>query len=133
MLAKKIKASPTLEQFVEDFFGIGNSVIETVYTGKNCNCGPKAIIKENENEYILSIPLPGFKKEDIDISMDDSLVISSNVENDEFKKSFENKYVIPDDVDRDKIGATMEDGILKVTVGRYKELPKSSVKKIEIK
>jgi len=130
----KIKTSPIMEQFVNDFFGMSTEALESAYTGKNCNCGPKARIKENEDGYILSFPLPGFKKEDININIeDDILIISSEIETDDFRESFENRYGIPEDVDKDKIDASMENGILTVVIGKYKELPKTNVRKIDIK
>ena len=33
-------------------------------------------------------------------------------------------YSIPDDVDIERINASMEDGILKLVIGKYAELPK---------
>jgi hypothetical protein len=75
-----------------------------------------------------------FKKEDININIEDNiLIISSQVEKDDFKRTFENRYSIPDDVDIERINASMEDGILKLVIGKYAELPKTDVKKIEIK
>jgi HSP20 family protein len=130
----KIKTTPIMEQFVNDFFGMSTAAFESACTGKNCNCGPRAIIKENDNDYILSLPLPGFKKEEINIDIeDDILIISSEVIKDDFKESFENKYSIPEDVDKNKIEALMEDGILTIIIGKYKELPKTNIKKINIK
>jgi len=119
---------PTMEEFVNDFFG------RTLQFDNTCDCAPKAKVKETENDYTISLALPGFKKEDVNLNIEgDILVISSQVETDDFKKSFENKYSIPEDVDTEKIEATMEDGILKVVVGKYKELPKTNIKKIDIK
>lgn len=130
MLVLKRKTDlPTMEEFVNDFFG------KNLFTwDNNFDYTPKAKIKENENDYSLSLGLPGFKKEDINLNVeDDVLVISSTVEKDDFKQSFENRYSIPEDVDKDNIEALMEDGILKVVIGKYKELPKTNIKKIDIK
>ena len=120
---------PTMEDFANDFFG------KRPFTWDyDFDFAPKAKIKENENDYSLSLGLPGFKKEDININIeDDILVISSTVEKDDFKQSFENRYSIPEDVDKEKIDATMENGVLTVVIGKYKELPKTNVKKIDIK
>ena len=130
MLVLKTKTDlPTMEDFVNDFFGR-----KPFTSDYNFDFAPKARIKENENDYTLSLGLPGFKKEDININIeDDVLVISSTVEKDDFKSSFENRYSIPEDVNIEQIEASMEDGILKVVIGKYKELPKTNVKKIDIK
>ena len=130
VLKRKPGLSP-MEDFVNDFFGGKNLIGLDLPTFEYA---PKARIKENENDYTLSLGLPGFKKEDINLNVEDGiLIISSTVEKDDFKSSFENRYSIPEDVDIEKIDASMEDGILKVVIGKYKELPKTSVKKIDIK
>jgi len=127
---KKIGLTP-MEEFVNDFFGRKNLV---GFDFPTFDYAPKARIKENENDYSLSLGLPGFKKEDININIeDDILIISSTVEKDDFKSSFENRYSIPEDVDKEKIDATMENGVLTVVIGKYKELPKTNIKKIDIK
>lgn len=128
MLVVRKKAElPTMNDFLNDFFG------RSFLNDLSYDFIPKVRTKENEEDYGLSFALPGFKKEDININIeDDILIVSSNVEKDDFKQSFENKYQIPEDVDREKINATMEDGILKINIGKYKELPKSNIKKIEI-
>jgi HSP20 family protein len=119
-----------MENFVNDFFG------RNLFNWENYNLDytPKTKIKENENDYTLSFELPGFKKEDININVEDNvLVISSVVEKDEFRSSFENRYSIPEDANIDNIQASMEDGILKIVIGKYKELPKTNIKRIDIK
>jgi HSP20 family protein len=129
LVLRKKSDLPTMENFVNDFFG------KNPFTWDyNFDFAPKARIKENDDDYTLSLGLPGFKKEDVNINIeDDVLIISSTVEKDDFKSSFENRYSIPEDVDTDKVEATMENGVLKVVVGKYKELPKTNVKKIDIK
>lgn len=127
LLIKRNPEFPTMESFLNDFFG--RNLLENNY-----DFAPKAKIKENEKDYSLSLALPGFKKEDVNINIEDNvLILSSQVEKDDFKKSFENRYSTPDDVDIEKINASMEDGILKLVFSKYEELPKSSIKKIDIK
>ncbi len=128
MLAIKSTELPTMENFLNEFFG-RNTFLENNY-----DFSPKTKIKENENDYTITLALPGFKKEDINIKIeDDILMISSEVEKDDYKRSFKNSYRIPEDVDVEKIEASMLDGILTITIGKFKELPKTNVKKIDIK
>ena len=127
LVVKRKSGLPTMDTFLNDFFG------KSFFNEFDQSFLPKVRTKENEENYELSFALPGFKKEDININIeDDVLIISSKVEKDDFKQSFENRYQIPEDVDVDKINATMEDGILKIKVGKYKELPKTNIKRIEI-
>jgi len=99
-------------------------------------------IIENENEYIIEVAVPGFKKDDINIDLDDGILsISSEVEtssedkNDgyfrkEFSKvSFIRSFRIPDDVKIDKADASMSDGILSI---KFPKTEEKKTKKLQI-
>lgn len=122
---------PSFDKFAKDFFNgtnFGNIDYEYIEPWEN-KSDVKCKVKESEVSYTLSLALPGFKKEDIDISVEDNyLIVSSKVEKDDFKQPFENKYLIPDDVNMDQVNASMEDGILNVVIGKYLEVPKTSRK-----
>ncbi len=106
----------------------------------------KTDIKDNGGEYLLEADLPGFKKEDINVNLENNyLTISAErkVENEEKDKkgryircersygSFTRSFDVSD-VDTDKITASYEDGVLKLTMPKKeKTLPAS--KKLEIK
>lgn len=91
-------------------------------------------IKETEKSYIVECELPGFKKENINISMNNNVLTidaESTSENDENEKSVKHiherrfgKYTrsfrfIDDSVDISKIKASFDNGILVI------ELPKT--------
>jgi len=130
--------------FAKEFFGDDFlNFTPSIFMSENKNVGKTNIIN-NDNEYIVQMSVPGFKKDDIDISInDDVLTISSEYENskeekkDNFyrkefvKSSFSRSFVIPDDVNIDKIDAEMSDGILNVVFPK-KEI-KEENKKISIK
>ena len=114
------------------------------FEGKN-NGGLSNII-DNENEYLIELSAPGLKKEDIKIELDDDILrISSGMEdvkeetNDgyykrEFYKSrFERSFTIPKIANKNEISASMEDGILIVTILKLKEDKKSENVQIKIK
>ena len=127
MLLIKRNTMPTMDTFLNDFFG------RSFLNESNYDFLPKVRKKENEDSYELSFILPGFKKDDININIEDGvLIVSSTVEKDDFKQSFENRYQISDDVNVEDINAKMEDGILTLKIGKYKELPKTNLKRIEI-
>ena len=106
----------------------------------------KTDIKDNGNEYLLEADLPGFKKEDIDVNLENNyLTIKAErkVENEEKDKkgryircergygSFARSFDVSD-VDTDKITASYEDGVLKLNMPKNeKALP--TAKKLEIK
>lgn len=102
-------------------------------------------IKENENEYLLDVELPGLTKDEIKISLNDGYltILASKEENKEENKD---KYIRKEiyttkqersfyfgNIDENKISATFENGILKISVPK-EELPQLDTKKyIEIK
>lgn len=108
---------------------------------------PAVNIAETDNEYHVELAVPGLKKEDIKISVDqDQLKISAEqksetVENDEDKKysrkefnfsSFTRAFTLPDLADQSKIEAQYHDGILSVSVAK-KEEAKVVVREISVK
>jgi HSP20 family protein len=102
-------------------------------------------IKETDKDYSIELSAPGFKKEELDIKINDGVLTltgeKSNESEDknenytrrEFSKSsFSRSFRIPEDVDENGYDAKFEDGVLKIVVQKPKELPKIE-KKIEIK
>ncbi|MFC4094400.1 Hsp20/alpha crystallin family protein [Euzebyella saccharophila] len=99
---------------------------------------PAVNIKDNEKEFELQLAVPGRKKEDFNIEVDnDVLTISSDRQHeDEVKEgnytrrefsfsSFKRSFTLPETIDSDKINAEYEDGILKFVLPKKEEsLPK---------
>lgn len=122
-----------LEDFFNDDWPYGRSLERQTF---------KIDVQEDENEYVVEAHLPGVKKDEINLELnDDRLTISverqENME--EEKKNYihkESRYasmtrsVYLDGAKDDDIKAKLEDGVLKVTVGKDDERKKS--KKIEI-
>lgn len=92
-------------------------------------------IKETDTAYLLSVDMPGVRKEDLNIQVDNGLVTIEATR----KTLFENgggetrrisrSITVPQSIKRDEVQAQMQDGIL------YLALPKSSEnqsKKIEV-
>ncbi|MEM7486604.1 MAG: Hsp20/alpha crystallin family protein [Bacteroidota bacterium] len=95
---------------------------------------PSVNIKDNTEAFELELAVPGFKKEDFKVEVDnDVLTISSEVksENEEVKdnytrkefsfSSFKRAFTLPETVDGNKIDANYEDGILKLTLPKKEE------------
>ena len=106
---------------------------------------------ENEKDYRIELDAPGMSKEDFNIKLDEenNLVISMEKKNEnkeedkkngrylrrEFSYSkFQQTMILPDDVDKDAISASVEHGVL--TVDLPKQTPEAvqkTEKHIEIK
>lgn len=99
---------------------------------------PAVNIKENEKDFELELAMPGMKKDDFNVEVDDGvLTISSEVNNEDETReenytrkefsyaSFRRSFTLPETVDEDNINASYVDGILRLTLPKKEEaLPK---------
>ena len=104
---------------------------------------PAVDIREEADRYVLEAELTGLTEKDVDVKVQDNLLLlsSKKEENKETKKSdyilkerrsssFSRSFVIPKDVDRDKIDATFKNGLLTLTLHK---VPESKPRAIEVK
>lgn len=98
---------------------------------------------ENDNSFEIDLAVPGMKKDDFTIQLNDKvLVISSentnSVENNsmslnEFNySSFQRSFIVPETVELDKIKANYKNGILKVKLPKKKDSITKSNRVIDI-
>jgi HSP20 family protein len=106
---------------------------------------PAVNIREDDKNYVLDFAIPGSDKKDLKIDMnEDVLTISSEMKNEseenkdgykrkEFSYSaFSRSFYIPENVDREKIGANYKDGVLTVSLPKQEEEKSKISKTIEI-
>lgn len=102
---------------------------------------PATNISETENEYLIEFCVPGIKKEELQLNInEETLSISYKTESKteetgktyfrkEFSQSsFEKKMTLPKNILHDEIKATFTDGVLKITIPKdqsHKENNKS--------
>lgn len=106
----------------------------------------KCDIYEKDGVYHLEMDIPGFDKKDVNIEIDenDYLTITAEKKTENKEEDKEKNYIRKErsygkyqrsfylgDVDKDKIDASFENGILKITMPKKEEV-KSSKKTIEI-
>ena len=128
-----------LPEVFNDFF-YNNNMPKTNATAPAIN------VLENETEYTVELAAPGLRKEDFDISInnDGDLVIKMEKKNDvkdekahylrrEFAYSkYEQTLILPDDVDKDKVGARMSDGVLNITLPKLNKSVQKVARQIEV-
>ena len=99
---------------------------------------PAVNIKENEIDFELELAVPGRKKEDFQIEINENVLTISteskteeNVEKDNYTRrefaysSFKRAFTLPKTIDEDSIKANYDNGILKFTLPKKAEaLPK---------
>ena len=119
--------------FDDDFWGRKNPLY-----GKNAKRMMKTDIRETDGSYELDVDLPGFKKDEIQASLENGyLTISAAKGLDKDDKDKEGKYIrqeryagamsrsfyVGDKVTQEDIKAKYEDGILKLSIPKKEKKP----------
>ncbi|WP_431134264.1 Hsp20/alpha crystallin family protein [Psychroserpens mesophilus] len=140
----ELSSQKSLSSWVDNFFenGLGTGFLSNFNTGITL---PAVNIKENPDEYILELAIPGMKKSDFNIDLDNKILsISSEVEtkneenSDNYTRrefgysSFKRTFTLPDTVESDHVKANYEEGILSITLPKREEAKQKPPKRIEI-
>lgn len=110
-----------------------------------CVWSPVVDIKEDENEVKVSAELPGLKQKDIKVTVNEGMLTikgERKFEDEEKKKnyhriercygSFSRSFSLPSNLEAEKIKASMNDGILEVTIPKKEEKKPKEIS-IEVK
>ncbi|MFD1061848.1 Hsp20/alpha crystallin family protein [Winogradskyella litorisediminis] len=139
-----LRTLPSLSSWMDDIFNksFGHELTSNFNTGITL---PAVNVLDRDEEYIVEMAVPGLKKSDFDINLDNNMLsisaeteISNEDENDNFTRrefgysSFKRSFSLPETVERDKIEAKYEDGILKVLLPKRDEAKKKPAKQIKI-
>lgn len=110
------------------------------------NSYPKMNLFENKKEYTFEFELAGIDKKNIKVSIDEHNILKISGEKKELTKdekkdmvrqerfygSFSRSISLPDDIDREKISVTHNNGILKVVVAKDSKKVENRVKILPI-
>jgi HSP20 family protein len=129
--------SDILSRSFDDLF---NEFFSNTPSYKRDGFMPSVDISETEKQFELSVELPGMKKEDISIDLENGrLTISGErkFENNENGKnyhrvesrfgSFTRTFHLPDSIDEDTISAKYADGILNITIDKSEDKVKKQI------
>ena len=144
LLARRNNSSDWLSNFFDDAF------FNTDLMHRMNATAPAINVKETEKEYKMEIAAPGLKKEWVRVNIDNDGYLNVAIENkmehkDEDKhehylrrefsySNYQQAYSLPDDADREKISAKVDNGVLEVQIPKL--APKEETKyekKIEVK
>ena len=129
---------------------IFNDFFDNYWMVKANATAPAINVFETEKEYKVELAAPGMTKEDFNVRIDEenNLVITmeKKTENKEEKKEgrylrrefsyskFQQTMILPDNVDKEKISAAVENGVLNVQLPKISEEEvKKAEKQIEVK
>ena len=86
---------------------------------------PLADVQELEKEYLVTYELPGVKKEEIDLKIEQNkLILSAG----EVQNPFFKEILLPKAVDKNSIKASFNNGVLEVTIKKVKNENKDKIK-----
>jgi HSP20 family protein len=107
---------------------------------------PSVNIKELDSQFEIELAVPGLKKDDFEIEVEDGVLsISSTQEEEQVNEkgkftrrefsysSFRRSFTLPDSVDPTKIDATYKEGVLLVLLPKHKESQPQPKKLIKIR
>jgi HSP20 family protein len=105
---------------------------------------PLVNISERKEDYLVSLAAPGLQKKDFKIDVEGNLLtISCELEDtveEKFSRkeysysSFERSFTLPDEVNKEKIDARYNEGILEIKLPKKEEAKKLTIsKQIEVK
>lgn len=119
-----------------EWFDNGGSLMGRIMTV------PAVNIVEDKNDYKVSLAVPGMKKDDFNIDVEGNmLTISSEKEESKEEKdekynrkeysysSFSRSFTLPEEVNKEKIEAKYEDGLLKLMLPKKEEVKKLAASK----
>jgi HSP20 family protein len=135
---------PTLSTWLDDIF---NRDLPSVFTS-NFNTGitlPKVNIKETADAFMVEVAVPGLKKSDFHIDIDNQLLSISTERKEESEHeeenytrrefgyaSFKRTFNLPESVNDEKINATYENGILNIVLPKKEEAKRKPARSIKI-
>jgi len=118
----------SFEDEMKNFFNVGNYESDTVWY-------PNVDIIDNEDSYELKAELPGLKKKDINISVEDGVLkLSGDKRSEDEKKEknyhlresfygkFERSFRLPQDVEFDNIKAEFKNGVLDILIPKSEKV-----------
>ncbi len=138
----------TMDNFFDDLFGL--SVMDKPLLGDfNISQMPtnfmRTDIVEKDGEYKLTVDLPGFKKEDVKIDLEDNVLTITAESSSEKEEKDGKKYIrreryvgkqtrrmyVPDGTKEEDIKASFDNGVLNISIPKVEE-PKPEKKHIAI-
>ena len=144
------------ENFIDDLFGFPymkefddmNRGMERKLYGRKASRMMKTDIREKDDNYEVSIDLPGFKKEDITVELSDGYITisaSKNLDRDEGKKgklirqeryagTMTRSFYVGENVEKGDIEANYRHGVLNLTIPKKaveKKIPEKNLIAIE--
>lgn len=138
------------EDLFDEFWGFPTHELANIdkrLYGKNASHLMKTDVHETENDYEIEMDLPGFKKDQINVKLEDGyMTISAAKAHDEKKEkhgrvirqerysgAMQRSFYVGEQVNKEDVKAKFEDGVLKLSIPKkeLKALPGNNTIAIE--
>jgi len=149
MFVTRYNPSSQMREFRRGF-DLLNSMLDSMPEQRestiNNDFSPRINTREGEFAYHIEVDLPGVKKEDINIQLEDGVLkvsgerkVKEEIKEENYYKvessfgSFSRSFSLPEEADVENIHAESIDGVLEIVVPKLEEAKVDKVKKITIK
>ncbi len=135
------KVSERMPFVFDEFFKPWNEWFEGGLSNRIMNV-PAVNITEHKDEYKLSLAVPGMKKDDFKIDVKGNMLTISSEKEEKLEEkegrftkkefnysSFERIFTLPEEVNKEKIEAHYNEGILKLVLPKKEEAKKNGMSK----
>ena len=126
-----------------------NDFFDTDFMPRVNATAPAINVKESEKDYTVELAAPGLTKDDFTVNVDNDGNLHIKIENksnkkEEDKKShylrrefsyskYEQTLLLSDDVEKEKIAATVNNGVLTVDLPKIEKKEEKTARQIEVK
>ena len=126
-----------------------NDFFDTDFMPRVNATAPAINVKESEKDYTVELAAPGLSKDDFTVNVDNDGNLHIKIENksnkkEEDKKShylrrefsyskYEQTLLLPDDVEKEKIAATVNNGVLTVDLPKIEKKEEKTARQIDVK
>jgi HSP20 family protein len=124
-----VKTSKELVEKAEEKVEKGLEVVKDTFNNVASHLPLANLAKHNNDTFTIEVDLPGVKKEDIELKVEDDYLtvtavrkFKNEIKEDDYYLCESNfgvisrSFILPDNIDRDKIQAKFEDGRLYLTL-----------------
>lgn len=135
LMLNRIHRIPSFAQMQREMNGLFNALVSDVAPAVARTAGPAMNVWENQTHYFVEAELPGYKMEDIEVSvLGDEITVKGQrtitaAENASYlhrernaTQSFARTFTLPFSVQADKVEASLTDGVLLVSLPKSPEV-----------
>ncbi|MBU1668951.1 Hsp20/alpha crystallin family protein [bacterium] len=148
MLVTRYRPRDSFNDFRRSF-DLFNSMLSNIETAQSVEdkygFTPAVNTREGEYAYHVEVDLPGVKKEDIKVGIEENKIVISGEKKlkeelkeenyykvESFYGEFKRSFTLPEGVDVENIHAESKDGVLEVTIPKLEKSEVEKIKRIKI-